>query len=50
MTTLEIYVEPAIEQICLDNDISLQLQSDANPTEEPNWVENSHQSLQLFFC
>jgi hypothetical protein len=50
MTTQERYEEPAIERICLDNDIALQLQSDANPMDEPNWVENTLQPLHIFCC
>mgnify|MGYP000889168609 FL=1 len=37
MTTKHKYITPDIELIRLDNEISLQLASDANPAEEPNW-------------
>jgi hypothetical protein len=38
MKKKEIYNSPEIELIRLDNDISLQLASDADPMGEPDWV------------
>ncbi|MBP1664292.1 MAG: hypothetical protein H6Q19_1432 [Bacteroidetes bacterium] len=35
------YRVPLIELIRLDNEISLQLASDTNPAEEPNWSKAS---------
>lgn len=40
MNTKEMYLTPDIELIRLDKDISLQLQSDADPIGEPNWSHN----------
>lgn len=41
MKKKESYLEPDIALIRLDNDISLQLQSDNTPSEEPtNWSYN----------
>ncbi|MDX9747237.1 MAG: hypothetical protein RBT57_01920 [Paludibacter sp.] len=41
MKTKESYLAPDINLIRLDNDISLQLQSDNTPAEEPtNWSYN----------
>jgi hypothetical protein len=40
MKTKETYLTPDIELINLDNDISLQLDSDPNPQGEPNWSYN----------
>jgi len=41
MTTKREYITPDIELIRLDNEISLQLTSDVNPAEEPNWSKAS---------
>ena len=38
------YSVPQIELIRLDNEISLQLASDTNPAEEPNWSKASAHS------
>ncbi len=42
METKNKYQSPLIEMILLDKDISLQLNSDINPMEEPeNWNTNA---------
>ena len=38
------YFPPQIELIRLDNEISLQLASDAAPAEEPEWTKASQHS------
>jgi hypothetical protein len=41
MKTKQTYTHPEMELIQLDNDISLQLASDADPMGEPTWSNNS---------
>jgi hypothetical protein len=41
MKTKEIYKAPEILLVVLDNEISLQLNSDPNPLGEPDWMSYS---------